>query len=469
MIDPRVRPMPYPYKAGLAFSNDTDFLRLDSMLALHRYLATPVADGGAGVECSDSFFFYEQASPWPNFSYFQGATFTEQPHAPLLRELIRTGYLDTTHALGYFDAGSFSRRHAETALETLQRHGLELKAWTNHGGHGNIQNIGGAEYAYHHKGDLPESGYYHMDLVAAMGIHYFALCSSYTSRFCLSPRARPTTRAQRAPGTFRWAWPWRRVRHGYQQKNPSWNDREEILYSLRAQDGAALQCFLRYSSHLPGGDFPEEEEIGWTPDRRRPGPNLGRLALQVNEEKLDALAACGGAAILYQHFSTNKHVPRRTHITPELAFQPENDAVFHLLAKRMEKGELWVAALGILLDYLYMVNTIAVHVRVMGQRAVIEARPRPGYEYRGIDGLTVAVPEAIKEAVFLDPSGKERRGEVHERDGRGTEDEQTRSWAGVPVRRLPAMDWNALAKEAKIDLPERIAPRLTEAGLPVGL
>ena len=70
-----------------------------------------------------------------------------------MREMIKAGRLDAMHALGDFENGNFFRYFAEYALEELDKNGLSVPIWSNHGGFGNIQNIGTENSFYHHSGD----------------------------------------------------------------------------------------------------------------------------------------------------------------------------------------------------------------------------------------------------------------------------------------------------------------------------
>ncbi len=427
------------------------------MLAWHRFFALPVSEGGLGLEFSDSFFFYQNSPPWPCFSYFKGTSFQEEPYAPVLRDLIRAGYLDTTHALGYFDPGGYSRRHAEMACRTLEEHGLRIMVWTNHGGYGNIQNVGGRNYSYHHKGDLLESGFYHLDLSHRMGIRYYAICSSYADRLCLSPECQIVSRSKTRPKVRRLSWPWRKVETGVIQLNPDWSDRTSLLYPIVAQDGTVLQGFYRYHNHLStAAGF--DERLDKLPDGRIPGPNIGRIARQINQAGLDRLVKEQGCSVLYQHFSTLVHLPERRHTSEKLVLNRESLASLELLSEYYHSGKVWVASLSALLDYVYMINAVDVELTIKNHRAQITVVPRKGFEINKFSGLTVVLPDRVQEVTFVGPEGREIPGQVVGPDENGTHH------AMIPTVRLPEMDWDRLAGQCGVRLPQSPRPTVLDQG-----
>ena len=456
-----IRAFPWPYRAALSISNDCDFLTIESMLSLHQLFASPVSVGGLDLDLSDSFFFYQNGSSYPTYSYFDGLSFTPSKAAPAMREMIKTGHLDTMHALGDFENGGFGRHFAQYALEELDKHGLSVPIWSNHGGFGNIQNIGTEEFFYHHSGDDLNRPFYILDILEDIGVRYFWLDAYLCNQIGLSvwneipkdaerkvPRQRAKQNASKLWSTF----------------NPKWSfDRTNAMSIAKTRAGNALQLFSRYHPFLPESDAninPSNTEL---PNGFRPGPNIGRIADSLTEELLDKLVDIGGSCILYQHFSTLAHLPKRTHMTASLEFHPNNLDALHRLSREQHNGRIWVPSLSTHLQYLTMINTTDVAVREQDSLVVIEVKPKRGYSLATLDGLTVEVPKNTRKAVFKLPGGIEHQASLVGNEG------ESCNFAMLPIKSLEMIDWLALAKEAGVQLPETPQVTLLDGSKPVGL
>ncbi len=449
-----IRKYPWPFKAALSFSNDCDFLTLESMLSLHRYLAEKPERGGIGIECSDSFFFFQSRSAFPCYSYFKGTILEEEYHAGLLRELIRMGYLDTTHALGDFAGGNFNRGLAKAAFENIDKYGLNLGIWTNHGGYGNIQNIADKNCYYHQQGDDIKSPYYILDILCEYGIKYYAICTSYTGNMSLCPNGDIVPKRKYIPIKSVWSFPRINVDDNFSCKQINWNNALSIFHKIETRSGNILQGFYRYNSFFEGGEFPVQGTAE-LPDGRRPDPNLGRLSRQISSERLEQFIKKEGCSFLYQHFSTICHLPSRTHISPALEMYGETINSLNLLADYHREGKIWVASQKTLLDYLYMINTVSVENKQADDVEKIYVKVKAGYELRELGGLTVKLGmKPKKKVIFQNSSGKGIEAVICGPDENGE------YYASIPFRRLPSVDWNALAKEFKITLPDKIHPSL---------
>lgn len=449
MIFAEIRPYPWPFKAALSISNDCDFLTLDAMLALHRLFQTSADAGGFGLELSDSFFFYKTASKWPNYSYFEGLSKAETKAAPLIRTLVGKGYLDTTHALGDFESGGFRRELARIAVDNFASHGLKLPVWSNHGGYGNRQNIGRRDFCYYHGGDDFHGPHYILDLIEELGVRYIWTDVSKSKWMSLQPRGPVATERERKAPRALWMWPRRQTLETYV---PVWNyDRREVFETIETRVGSKLQGFIRYDGFLPDGDCGVDKKRLITPDGRRVGPNIGRLAISLTGDKLDKLVKEQACVFLYQHLSTLAHLPDRTHLTRDLEFHPENVESLKSLKKREEQGEIWVAAQAILLDYLYMLNTVEVQIdRSSTDTVALQLRIMKGYEYRGCSGLTVEIGNHPVQSHLMGPDGRIIPCHTVGPDERGV------YFAHVPIRRLPGIDWRALAAEHGVAMNDRL-------------
>jgi SAM-dependent methyltransferase len=177
----RLRPVPLPYRAMVAICSDIDGARVDTFRETHRFLNTTADTAvgpGVGLDIADSAWFYQPphdgkiSDQIAYFTDYSGETVT--PWAAELIEYMRCGWVDTLHTYGNFsDAGEaaapFAREHAVRALAVLERAGVTLKVWVNHGDRHNRQNIGPN---INMQGDRPGAPEYHADLLRAHGTEY---------------------------------------------------------------------------------------------------------------------------------------------------------------------------------------------------------------------------------------------------------------------------------------------------------
>lgn len=435
------------------------------MLALHRLFASSPSEGGLGLECSDSFFFYQNGSPYPHYSYFEGVSTNVSPAGPVIRELVSQGYLDTCHGLGDFEYGGFARSWTKRACAEFKKHNLGISVWSNHGGYSNWQNIGKREFVTYHSGDDFNSQYYHLDLLYELGCRYFWTDVSLAKKIGLKPTGKIATESERRPAKIKWVWPLRIIKPHILE----WTfDKDEVFDTFRTRGGATLQEFVRYDNFFPDSDSQIPEEMLLKPNGIRAGPNIGRIANTLTTRLLDKLVESAGCCFLYQHFSTLAHIPQRTHISAKLEFHPDNLTALRLLNAYSDEGKIWVVAQRILLDYIYMRNTVDVFLeRVAPQKRTYRAHVRKGYEFRSIAGLTWQLreydPDETTKVEIIDPDGR-----VHDCSVVGP-DEQGVFWVQVPLRRLPKIDWVALAKEAKINLSNEIQVEMLDGNVPVDL
>ncbi len=168
-----LRKFPFPYRAALAVSSDVDNTpSLEVYLAIMDYLnstrQTPFGPG-LGLEVGNSFWFFN-ATPSPQLTYFSDYGGTQTAFAYHCREFWQSGHVDILHTYGNFNEGGFQRRYAETAVEELYKRDAQLPVWVNHGTPLNHQNLGPGETCY---GAVPDHPAYHMDLTKSAGCRYF--------------------------------------------------------------------------------------------------------------------------------------------------------------------------------------------------------------------------------------------------------------------------------------------------------
>src|SRR3990172_12491156 len=93
-----LRPFPYPFQAALTISSDNHaHFPPQTFIDAHRLLNseedTPLGRG-LGLEIADSFWF-SSGNPSRTFTYFKGLSTEPSELAPLFRNYIRAGYIDT--------------------------------------------------------------------------------------------------------------------------------------------------------------------------------------------------------------------------------------------------------------------------------------------------------------------------------------------------------------------------------------
>src|SRR6266511_4137657 len=313
-----LRKFPYPFKAMLAVSTDIDFTTPRIFRQTHRFMNTtedtPMGTG-VGLDIANSCWFYNPPER-DELRYFQDLTWeTETDEAEELASYLRCGWIDTMHTYGNFTGalygrGGFEREHAVVALRLLEELGVELRVWVNHGGAGNIQNFGRADYM---EGDRPDSPAYHTDLLLEYGVQF--------------------------------AW-------SHEEKEVFGHD--SMLSPIELEDGQRIWGFPRQFQEI---DVPDEAlevaaRVFSGSGKLRDGrkwvftwyPAL--LPWQLAPEKLDALAERGQCAIVAQHLGTL--AGPRGH---ETAFDDDVVDSFKKVAEYQDKGRGLVASTSRLLEY----------------------------------------------------------------------------------------------------------------------
>jgi len=361
-----VRALPYPYKAGVAISNDAEFMSPEFFEGLMAFLngtgLTPLGTG-LGLEVTSSVFFYS-AHPY-SFSYFEGAGVdgVKTPFASRMEDYLTAGWIDTLHSYGDFDGvGGFTRAHAERTFDALAGMNAVVPIFTNHGDSANIQNIGGD--AGYHQGDQPGSIAYHTDLLARHGVRYI-----WTDTAIIGEPASPRSG-------------WRRFvpRRVAPQSRP-------LMASWTLRDGNSMTRFMRFRG--TGGN----------------APNLSSLAYQLERLNLPELYSRNGMAVVYQHLGVQYRSGGKC-TAATLSAMVERPEVYlaswHLLAREVSEGRLWLAGLARLLRYSDMLSRLWVEMDADGCiHIATDSRVADPEEY--FQGLTLYVnPPAIPVVRFGD-------------------------------------------------------------------
>jgi SAM-dependent methyltransferase len=312
-----LRRFPYPYRAMLAISSDIDHTRIDTLRETHRFMNTRERTSmgeGVGLDIANSMWVYKTPIADPardDLSYFHGLSWdTPSVFGDELLCYARAGWIDTLHSYGNFGFTRrvdvrFERAHAEHGLTMLQRHGIKLTVWVNHGDRNNRQNIGDSEWTC---GDLPEAPEYHTDLLRAYGTEFLWL-------------------------------------HG----RTDVIGRDSALEEYDLRDGGKMFGFRRFQSLR---NYPDAQRLGhafglncftahggdrllqvWTPQG---------LKYQLSDEVLNSLVENGRVCVIGQHLGS---------INPMIAFDGEMVAAFKRLRKFQDDGMILVARTSRLLHY----------------------------------------------------------------------------------------------------------------------
>ena len=337
-------PFPYPYRAAVAISNDCEFMSWPDFLAIYRHLNVEL-----GLEVSTSlFFFVTNALCHSSFGYFD-ASGDPAPEAEVIRELVHAGYIDTIHAYGDFDDGSFTRGHAAQVAAECERHELLFPFWTNHGSEKNIQNLGHRELAVYQQGDDPASAAYHLDLLRTTGTRYFWVDDGYQNAV--------------ADGTM-------------------------LVYEKPARDGSTLTLARRYRG-LAG----------------KPAPMAGSLSQQITLDDLDRLVDRAEACIYYQHLGAWRRTgPTSFEANRPPYFDEGGAAVLSHLAALYHRGDCLVTTPARLIRYL--VARDAVSIRLEGNTAILTS-PTMKLDVASLEGLTFLAPN-VREVMWEDDSGRHK-------------------------------------------------------------
>lgn len=318
----KVRPIPFPYKAAIAISNDAEFMSAEFFEALMTFLngkgKTPFGVG-LGLPVSSSVFFYS-AHPY-NFSYFDGANVDAKRSifSDRIDHYLKTGLIDTLHAYGDFDTvGGFRREHAERTFAALEEIGVRIPIFTNHGDIANIQNIGGD--AFYHRGDVSLDLAYHTDLLDRHGTRFIWTDSAVYGD---APPARQG---------------WRKYfpRRTVSQKVP-------LLSSVKLRDG---NTFLRFQRFRGTGSN---------------APNFSSFGRQISLINLPKMYENFGVKVIYQHLGVMHRSNGRCTVATvdEVNARPEVFiAPWRIIARECGEGRLWVTGLSDLLRYQEMLSSI---------------------------------------------------------------------------------------------------------------
>ncbi|HPG39475.1 MAG TPA: hypothetical protein PLP19_00570 [bacterium] len=278
MPDIKLRKFPWPFQAAMAINSDLDnTCSGECYTTMMDYLnsdrQTPIGKGLA-LETANSIWFYNNTTT-PQVSWFNGTGKERNTYTARLVELMQSGHIDTLHTFGNFNEGGFKREHALAALDELEKLGVKLPVWVNHGNKRNTQNIG---YWPTFFGAVPSAPEYHFNLVKEYGIRYFGL--GKTTHILGQDAANN-------PGVYFKNNLQKALRYTKYRNLPEspFDLQNRLMWQTTLQDGSRIWEFQRWINPWGG----------------KSTTNLPDLARQLDPKYLHRLIANQGYLVLYTH------------------------------------------------------------------------------------------------------------------------------------------------------------------------
>ncbi|MDP2047242.1 MAG: hypothetical protein Q8L00_13635, partial [Deltaproteobacteria bacterium] len=271
---------------------------------------------------------------------------TPGPEAHHIIQALRGGLIDSLHSWGDFNLAAPQpqalRSLAARLVEDLQRQGLSVKVWLNHGDPCNRQNLR-ARLQPGYAGDDPASPYYTADLLKPLGLKYY--WGSDLVSWPLSSR----------PGSSgSWLRPGLnalknvvKILLGQRQKARTTAQIMELCQPVTLRDGLRLMPFTR---HLRGLEEPTSRHT---------------LRYTLGDPVLSQLLAQEGYLILYTHLGLPRPGPGE-----ELFPLPDRDALDRL-AQHYHEGSIWVAPTVRVLNHWLMTRRLVWTAHREGERLII--------------------------------------------------------------------------------------------------
>lgn len=288
----RILPWPLGFRAGLAISNDAEYLTLDGLKTLDGLFSEVL---GPGV-FSTSAFLLNPNTANPGFSLYA-------PHGSITIQdgvgaLLHSGLIDGVHALVDNDQGNADMARVRSVVAHLSSR-VRLNWWTNHGGIANRQNIGHENLTAYQEGDLATSRFYSIAMAKSLGVRYFALDDNNHLKF------RP--------------------------------QRSETFGQVNARDGSHLVVFHRYRGL-----------------RGMPAPTLESLHLQVTPRRVESLLRRGSGVVVYQHLGVASRRGREVSaVVSSEADIPRNALNTIRMLESAQRRGLWLARTSEFLEFMW--------------------------------------------------------------------------------------------------------------------
>mgnify|MGYP000736345564 CR=1 FL=1 len=345
--DPRIRPLPFPYKNAIAISNDPDFMSLECFEFLIPFL-TDTQDvahtlgNSLGLRIDSGYFAY---SPDPSALALTRLTdrgISPKRDAARLIDHIQSERLSSIHTLGDHDFGSPpNRRITALSVETVLEAGGNFGIWTNHGNVRNTQCIGpGGE---HHHGDDPESASYSTDLwIDPHSPQFYSSSHLATEETFL--------------GTLRRLELYRQPRDLAFAAKESLKPTPPLIQPISLRDGRTIW------------GFPRVRATGTT------APNLSNLRRQVAHLDRAFRRSTFQAAILYQHLGVASKEKGIIERASPAYFESRPQTLHSLvyLSQLVHDRQVWNPNLRELLTYALLIRQLEVTMVEDAGRASLE-------------------------------------------------------------------------------------------------
>jgi hypothetical protein len=397
-----LRKFPYPYKAALTICSDLDYT-----FTMERYLEMQRCFGSFGLEMGDTFWMYTNTPG--HISYFEGVTLEKSKDAEQIRKLVLAGYLDCLHTYGNFQrTGGFLSEQAVAAIEELDRAGMKVDVWVNHGDEYNTQNLNKGVASM--RGASPGAPEYHIDQTVKYGIK-FVWNTEVTE---VIGQDRPIRLDEEGP--VGWRDPLATVvtvakAHLGKRTIGARTRENRLLRPLALDDGTKVYVFRRYGSWAHGG-------VAATRD----------LIEHLSAETLDTLVANEGYMIIYSHLGNG--YPWDTEVT----------SAFERVGRRQSEGHIYVSTTSKLLNYNLAHNGLvwesdtspdgSVNIRIAKVRDEVFGDFVPSEA--DLQGITFYTPNPDATRIYI----QEEEVETVERNPK---DSLGRLSVSIPLRRLPPL------------------------------
>ncbi len=339
-----IRKFPYPYRAAFSICSDIDnSTSVEMYLAVMEYLNTynnTCFGKGLGIETGNSFWFFNNTDT-RQLSYFGESGIKETEFTPYCRQLLNSGHIDVLHTYGNFDQGGFTRRHAEVSLNELEKLGVKITVWVNHGSNSNRQNIGSFLYL---NGANPLKDEYHTDLLTEYGVRY-AWLGRLTHILGQDSRNTINVVAKNFLQKVLFNTKYRHI------KEDLFDPSNRLMIETELQDHRKIWDFQRWVN-------------AWGKENTL---DIFDLCSQLVPANIDTLIKNEGFLIVYSHIGEGLHFDK------QFPFELKKD--LEHISRMHKSGQLFVTTTSRLLNYKEMTDCLNWEIIQENEQAVIEIQP----------------------------------------------------------------------------------------------